>query len=158
MASVINKSQLKDPIVFIALGLGSGLTPKAPGTAGTVLAIPLYLLMQPLTLTSYAIITFALIIAGIWICGYATRKLGVHDHPGIVFDEIAGFLVTMFAAPSGWLWLVVGFVLFRFFDAVKPWPVSWFDKNLKGGFGIMIDDIVAGGLSFAVIQISVRLF
>ncbi|MCW8831483.1 MAG: phosphatidylglycerophosphatase A, partial [Gammaproteobacteria bacterium] len=89
---------------------------------------------------------------GIWICNYASRKLGVHDHPGIVIDEVAGFLITMFAVPSGWQWLLAGFVLFRFFDALKPWPISWMDKNISGGFGIMIDDVAAGLVSLALLQ------
>ncbi len=151
----VDIQQLKDPVVLIALGLGSGLTPKAPGTAGTVVAIPLFLLMQPLPLISYVFVTTCLFIAGIWICTYAADKLGVHDHPSIVIDEIAGYLITMIAAPAGWLWIFIGFVLFRLFDALKPWPVSWFDKNIHGGIGIMLDDVVAGLMSLLVIQVLV---
>ena len=90
----ISFKKLKDPVVLIAVGFGSGLAPKAPGTAGTLLAIPLYLLMQPLPLISYLLITTCLFIAGIWICAYTAEKLGVHDHPSIVFDEIEGYLIT----------------------------------------------------------------
>jgi phosphatidylglycerophosphatase A len=140
----IQVKELKDPVIFIALGLGSGLAPKAPGTAGTLIAVPLYLAMQDMSLELYAAITLAISLLGIWICSYSAKKLGVHDHPAIVIDEIAGFLITMFAAPAGWVWLVAGFVLFRFFDALKPWPISWMDKNLKGGLGIMLDDVAAG--------------
>ena len=148
----ISIKQLKDPVVLIAVGFGSGLAPKAPGTAGTLIAIPLYVLMQPLPLISYLLITTCLFIAGIWICTYAAEKLGVHDHPSIVFDEIVGYLITMIAAPEGWLVIVAGFVLFRFLDAVKPWPISWFDRNVSGGLGIMIDDVVAGVIAMAIIQ------
>lgn len=148
----IQIKELKDPVVFIGLGLGSGLAPKAPGTAGTLLAVPLYLVMQDLPLMWYAIITAAITLSGIWVCSYSARKLGVHDHPAIVIDEIAGFLITMFAVPQGWLWLITGFVLFRFFDAVKPWPISWMDRNLKGGSGIMLDDVAAGLVSLALIH------
>lgn len=148
----IRVNELKDPVVLIALGLGSGLSPKAPGTAGTLLAIPLYLLMQQTSLPVYAAFTLVLIIAGIWICAYSAQKLGVHDHPAIVIDEVAGFLVTMFAAPTGWQWLLAGFILFRLFDVIKPWPISWLDKNVHGGSGIMLDDIVAGLVSLALMQ------
>lgn len=148
----ISFTALKDPVVFIALGLGSGLSPKAPGTAGTVMSIPLFLLIQDLPLMAYALITLSITLLGIWICSYSAKKLGVHDHPAIVIDEVAGFLITMFAAPNGWQWLLAGFILFRFFDAVKPWPISWMDKNIGGGFGIMIDDVAAGLVSMALLQ------
>ena len=148
----IQLKELKDPIVFIGLGLGSGLAPKAPGTAGTLVAVPLYLVMLNLPLMWYAAITVVITLAGIWVCSYSARKLGVHDHPAIVIDEIAGFLITMFAVPAGWAWLLTGFVLFRFFDALKPWPISWMDKNLKGGAGIMLDDVAAGLASLGLIH------
>ncbi len=148
----ISFNHLKDPVVLIAVGFGSGLAPKAPGTAGTLIAIPLYMLMQPLPLISYLLITTCLFIAGIWICAYAAEKLGVHDHPSIVFDEIVGYLITMVAAPEGWQLIIVGFVLFRLLDAIKPWPISWFDRNITGGMGIMVDDVVAGIVALAIIQ------
>jgi len=150
--SGISFKQLADPVVLIAVGFGSGLAPKAPGTAGTLIAIPLYLLMQPLPLISYLLFTTCLFIAGIWICTYTAEKLGVHDHPSIVIDEVVGYLITMIAAPEGWLFIVVGFVLFRLLDAIKPWPISWFDRNVNGGLGIMVDDVVAGIIALAIIQ------
>lgn len=143
----IHIAELKDPIVFIAMGFGSGLAPKAPGTAGTLLTVPLVFLLQQYDFLIYALLTLFILITGSWICGYAANKLKVHDHSGIVYDEVAGFLITMMLAPPGWLWMLAGFVLFRFFDAVKPWPISWFDKNLHGGFGIMFDDVIAGVIS-----------
>jgi phosphatidylglycerophosphatase A len=145
-------NELKDPIVFVGLGLGSGLSPKAPGTAGTLVAVPLYLVMQNMPLLWYASITLAITLMGIWVCSYSARKLGVHDHPSIVIDEIAGFLITMYAVPVGWVWLIAGFVLFRFFDALKPWPISWMDRHLKGGVGIMLDDVAAGLVSLALLH------
>ena len=148
----IGIKQLKDPVVLIAVGFGSGLAPKAPGTAGTLAAVPLFILMQPLPLISYLLITTCLFIAGIWICTYTAEQLGVHDHPSIVIDEIAGYLITMIAAPSGWLPIVVGFVLFRLLDALKPWPISWLDRNVNGGFGIMIDDVAAGIIAMLIMQ------
>jgi len=150
--SGISLKQLKDPVVLIAVGFGSGLAPKAPGTAGTLVAIPLFMLMQPMPLISYLLITTCLFIAGIWICTYTAEKLGVHDHPSIVIDEIVGYLITMIAAPEGWLVMLVGFVLFRLFDALKPWPISCFDRNINGGLGIMLDDVVAGIAALVIIQ------
>lgn len=150
--NTIEYSQLKNPVVLIAVGFGSGLAPKAPGTAGTVVAVPLYLLMQSLPLVSYLLITTCLFIAGIWICAYTAEKLGVHDHPSIVIDEIVGYLITMVAAPQGWLAVAIGFILFRLLDALKPWPISWFDRSVNGGLGIMLDDVVAGIIAMAIIQ------
>lgn len=135
---------LASPIQFLALGFGSGLAPKAPGTFGTLAAIPLYLLLMNLTTLYYAVATVLICIAGVYICGKAAAEVGVHDHPAIVWDEIAGFLITMFMVPFSVQSLVVGFLLFRFFDILKPWPISIADKKLKGGFGIMFDDILAG--------------
>ena len=135
---------LASPIQFLALGFGSGLAPKAPGTFGTLAAIPLYLLLMNLTTLYYAVATVLICIAGVYICGKAAEEVGVHDHPAIVWDEIAGFLITMFMVPFSVQSLVVGFLLFRFFDILKPWPISIADKKLKGGFGIMFDDILAG--------------
>lgn len=135
---------LSNPVQFLALGFGSGLAPKAPGTFGTLAAIPIYLVMTPLTATWYAIIVAIMAIVGVYICGKAATDVGVHDHPAIVWDEFVGFLITMFMIPPSWQSIAVGFVLFRLFDIFKPWPISWLDKNCHGGFGIMIDDVVAG--------------
>lgn len=143
----IHLHELKDPVVFVALGLGSGLSPIAPGTAGTLLAVPLVYFLQQHSLVVYLAVTLFVLASGSWVCGYAANKLQVHDHSGIVYDEVAGFLITMFMIPAGWQWMLAGFVLFRFFDAVKPWPISWFDKNVDGGFGIMLDDVIAGLVS-----------
>lgn len=153
MDANIKLTQLKNPLVFLALGFGSGLSPKAPGTAGTLVALPLYYFMSQLTLSHYLMVAAILFVIGVWLCGYAARKLGVHDHPGIVFDEIVGYLITMIAVPLSWPTLLAGFVLFRFFDAVKPWPISWCDKNLHGGFGIMFDDVLAGLASLILLQL-----
>ena len=139
--------ELKDPVVFIAMGLGSGLSPKAPGTAGTLMTVPLVYFLQQQSMMIYALAIIFVLVTGSWVCGYAAEKLQVHDHSGIVYDEVAGFLITMILAPSGWYWMLSGFVLFRFFDAVKPWPISWVDKNIHGGFGIMLDDVIAGVIS-----------
>jgi phosphatidylglycerophosphatase A len=91
--------------------------------------------------------TAIVIAAGVWICGEAARRLGVHDHPAIVWDEIAGMMVAMLAAPQGWSWTVLAFALFRLFDIVKPWPIREIDHGIRGGAGIMLDDVLAGILA-----------
>ena len=149
----INVKELNDPVVFTALGFGSGLFPVAPGTAGTLASVPLVYFLQQQTFLIYMLVTLFVLVTGSWICGYAAKKLQVHDHSGIVYDEVAGFLITMSLAPAGWQWLLTGFVLFRFFDAVKPWPISWFDKNVHGGFGIMLDDVIAGIFSLGCLLV-----
>ncbi len=151
----MNKPQVwTNPIHFLAFGFGSGLAPKAPGTFGTITAIPIYLLI---TLSNsfavYLIATAVISIIGIWICGKTSKDLGVHDHSGIVWDEIAGYLITMIMVPLTWHWVLAGFVLFRIFDILKPWPISWLDKKVSGGLGIMLDDIVAGVFALIVMQV-----
>jgi phosphatidylglycerophosphatase A len=147
----------KDPLLFLAFGFGSGLVPRAPGTAGTLAAIPLYLWFSQYPLTVYLVLVLLVSVAGLWICRQASARLGVHDHPGIVWDEIAGFLITMIPAPASWLWVAAGFVLFRLFDIWKPWPISWADRALKGGLGIMLDDVLAGGIAAVILSIVIRL-
>lgn len=148
----LSPSLLKDPVHFLALGFGSGLIPKAPGTAGTLMAIPLYLLLQPLSWQLYLAVLVVTSLVGIAICDISARRLGVHDHPGIVWDEFVGYWITMFLAPAGWLWIVIGFILFRIFDILKPWPISWLDRHVEGGLGIMVDDILAGLFALGVLQ------
>ncbi|MES9942590.1 MAG: phosphatidylglycerophosphatase A [Candidatus Thiodiazotropha sp. 6PLUC2] len=139
-----SRPDMKNPIHVLAFGFGTGMLPKAPGTYGTLVGIPAYLLIQPLPLIYYIALVSLAFVLGIWLCEVTSRDLGVHDHGGIVWDEIVGYLVTMTFAPEGWLWILVGFLLFRFFDIVKPWPIGWIDKRVGGGFGIMVDDLVAG--------------
>ena len=152
MEKTLNRTVLTSPVHFLAFGFGSGLSPKAPGTMGTLAAIPLYLLLMNLPLTSYLLAVLLISVAGIWICGESSRRLGVHDHGGIVWDEFAGFVLTMTAAPQGWAWIVLGFALFRLFDIWKPWPVRVADRQLHGGLGIMLDDILAGIYAWLVLQ------
>jgi phosphatidylglycerophosphatase A len=134
---------LRDPVHFLAFGFGSGLAPVAPGTFGSLPG----LLLAWLTL-GYGIhvqlgVAAVLIVSGIWICGESARRIGVHDHSGIVWDEIAGMYVTMLLAPPTLAGFVLGFVLFRLFDIVKPWPIRDLDHRLGGGLGIMLDDLAA---------------
>lgn len=135
---------LLDPILCLAFGFGSGLAKKAPGTCGTLMAVPIYIALAQLSFIIYSIITIICSIVGIWICGIAADKLGEHDFGGIVWDEIAGYLITMWFVAFSWQNIVIGFVLFRVFDIVKPWPIKWIDKKISGGFGIMFDDVIAG--------------
>jgi phosphatidylglycerophosphatase A len=151
--STSGEFKLTNPIQFLALGFGSGLMPKAPGTFGTLAAIPVFLLLAPLSTIYYLSVVIVFSLLGIYLCGYAAKAAGVHDHPAIVWDEIVGFLITMFMVPISWQSVVVGFVLFRLFDIVKPWPISYLDKHCHGGFGIMIDDIVAGLAALALMHV-----
>lgn len=150
----LNKTVLSSPVHFLAFGFGSGLSPKAPGTMGTLAAIPLYLLLANLPLWGYLLALLLVSVAGVWLCGESSRRLGVHDHGGIVWDEFAGFLLTMTAAPQGWMWIVVGFALFRLFDIWKPWPVRVADRKVHGGLGIMLDDWLAGIYAWVVLQLA----
>lgn len=150
--SLKGRARLTNPVHFLALGFGSGLLPKAPGTFGTLAGIPVYLLLSGLSLEIYLLVTAVIFVGGIWICDRAARDFGVHDHPAIVWDEIAGYLVAMIAAPAGWLWVVGGFLLFRLFDVLKPWPISVLDRRVSGGFGIMVDDLLAGVLAALALQ------
>ena len=137
------KKVLTDPVHFLAFGFGTGLAPVAPGTVGSLLGVLLAWLTLDLGLPAQIGIAAALIAAGVWICGESSRRLGVHDHGGIVWDEIAGMYVTLLvAAPTLTAW-ALGFVLFRAFDIVKPWPIRDLDHRLGGGSGIMLDDLVA---------------
>ncbi|QBG35175.1 phosphatidylglycerophosphatase A family protein [Litorilituus sediminis] len=141
------------PVQFLALGFGSGLAPKAPGTFGTLAAIPLFLLASGLSPLVMAAVIVIMSVAGIYICGKAAEEVGVHDHPAIVWDEIVGYFITMFMVPVTIQTILVGFVLFRIFDILKPWPISLADKKLSGGFGIMFDDILAGIFALVIMHI-----
>lgn len=143
---------LRDPRCLLAFGLGSGLAPVAPGTVGTLAAVPLYLLLAGLDPVGYLLIAAVLFALGVWLCDVTTRALGVHDHSSIVWDEWVGYLLTMVAAPAGWAWPLVGFVLFRIFDIAKPWPIRWVDRRIGGGFGIMLDDLLAAVPAWLLLQ------
>ncbi|MDR6984553.1 phosphatidylglycerophosphatase A [Rheinheimera pacifica] len=144
---------LKKWYQFLALGFGSGLSPKAPGTFGTLAAVPLVILL--LWAGNIYLLTFVIAgsVLGVYICGQTARDIGEHDHGAIVWDEIIGYGITMLWAPLHWQTLLLGFVLFRLFDIVKPWPISWCDKNVHHGTGIMLDDIVAGIAALLSLQL-----
>lgn len=148
---------LRNPLHLLSLGFGSGLAPVAPGTFGTLAAIPIYLLIAQLPLPYYLAIVALGLAAGVYLCEYTSATLGVHDHGGIVWDEFVGFWITMTAVPVTWQWIVAGFVLFRVFDIVKPWPVKIADTRMKGGFGIMFDDVLAGLYALGCLQLALYL-
>ncbi len=143
---------LKDPGHFLSLGFGSGLAPKAPGTFGTLAALVIYLPMAQLDLVPYIVITIGLFLLGIWLCGRTASSLGTHDHGAIVWDEIVGFLITMALVECSLKSVILGFLLFRLFDILKPWPISWLDKKVHGGLGIMLDDVIAGIFALAILE------
>lgn len=140
------------PVHWLAFGFGSGFAPKAPGTLGSAAATLLYLPLAELPLAVYCVIVVLAFVAGVWICGATSRQLGVHDHGGIVWDEFVGVWITLAAVPPTPGGVLFGFLLFRLLDIVKPWPIKWADKKVHGGFGIMLDDAIAGILSAACLQ------
>ena len=140
------------PHHWLAYGLGAGLLPWTPGTMGTLAAIPLYLLLRPLPLIWYLGALLLLFLIGVWACGKTAWELQAQDPSAIVWDEILGFLLAMTAAPPGWPWLLAGFVLFRGLDILKPWPIGALDKRVRGGLGIMLDDVAAGAMTWSLLQ------
>jgi phosphatidylglycerophosphatase A len=142
-----------DPRYFVAFGLGSGLSPVAPGTAGSLAAIPLYFALAAMGTPGYVLCVVACLAAGIFLCDFVAKDMGVKDPSPIVFDEFVGMWISLVFLPDGWYWLPIGFALFRLFDILKPWPASWVDEHLGGGAGIMLDDAVAGVYALAVVQL-----
>jgi phosphatidylglycerophosphatase A len=148
----------RNPLVFrrwrhcVAFGFGSGLAGRAPGTVGTLVAVPLYLVLAGLPWWLYAIVVVVAFAWGVRLCGDVARDLGVHDHGGIVFDEFVGYWTTMFLLPTTWSWMLGGFAMFRLLDIWKPWPIRWCDRHVGGGLGVMLDDFVAGALACLVLH------
>lgn len=139
-----NKSMIiKNPIYFLAFGLGLGLSPFAPGTFGTLLGVLIYIINHYYIHVNEFIIIIISFIVGVYICDQTAKALNHHDHPGIVWDEVVGYLITMINIKFSFLNVVLGFILFRFFDILKPWPIKIADQKILGGFGIMIDDVLA---------------
>ena len=145
---------LSHPAGWIATALGAGLSPKAPGTAGSLLALlPWWFLLRDLPLTWYVVVLVAGFALGVWACAVSDRRVGMHDQGALVWDEVIGVWITLLAAPRQWWWMIVGFALFRLFDIWKPWPVSWADRKVHGGLGVMLDDVLAGIYALIVLQI-----
>ncbi len=146
-------SSFKNPVHLLAIGLGSGAAPKAPGTWGTVAAIPFYLLMAPQGDWFVAVVILLSFLLGVYVCGKTSRDWGVHDHGAIVWDEFVGLWITLFGMPVTWYWVLLGFLLFRLFDIWKPWPIKELDQKVHGGLGIMIDDVIAGLFAAIALQL-----
>jgi phosphatidylglycerophosphatase A len=142
---------LRDPVHLLALGFGSGLAPVAPGTFGSLVGLLFGLAVAPFGLRVAVAVTIAVTLAGIWICGESARRLGVHDHSAIVWDEVAGMMLTLLAAPRSWWGIALAFGLFRLFDVWKPWPIREIDHGMRGGLGIMLDDVMAAVMAAIVL-------
>ncbi|HEY4291540.1 phosphatidylglycerophosphatase A [Luteibacter sp.] len=152
---------LASPAGWLACGLGSGLTPKAQGTFGSLAALLPWLLLRDLSVTAWLAIVVVAFAIGVWACGVAGRILGLDDHRSIVWDEFVGQWIALLPALLAPWWAVVcGFVLFRLFDVWKPWPIGWFDRRVKGGVGVMLDDVIAGIFAaivlFLILHVSTR--
>ena len=154
----VPRSVWTDPIHFIACGFGVGVIPWMPGTFGTLAGVVLYWMLSPLPVWAYVLITAVLVVIGVFICDKTNRDFGTDDHPAAVWDEIASFPIVMIAVPRTWYFILIGFLLFRFFDIVKPWPIGWIDKNIHGGVGVMLDDVVAALFSWVILQFVVWIF
>ena len=148
---------LATPTGFLAFGFGSGLSPVAPGTAGTVASLPFAAMLVQLPLPIALAVVVVSFFVGIYLCGETGRRLGVHDHGGIVWDEFVGMWLVLIFVPFHWAWWLAAFALFRFFDAVKPWPISWLDRKVEGGLGVMIDDILAAIYALAILAVALWL-
>lgn len=144
---------MMQPVHLLAFGFGAGLSPFAPGTVGTLVAVPLAAAAWLMPLWPRVAFGILLLIGGTWVCGESARRLGVHDHGGIVMDEIASFYLLMLLLPANWFWMAAGFVMFRIFDIAKPWPIGPLDRRVGGGFGIMLDDVVAALFAALVLQL-----
>jgi len=143
MKNSVSQTVLRSPVHLFSFGFGAGLSPIAPGTVGTLIAIPIFLILTTFSSLIYLLFVTILFFMGCWASAQTADALGVHDHSGIVIDEIVGYLITMIFVPVTWYWVLLGFLLFRLFDIWKPWPVSIADQKLKGGLGIMLDDVLA---------------
>ena len=148
---------LRHPAHVIALGFGSGLAPVAPGTAGTLVAFPIHwVLASYLSEPVHAIAIAMMFIIGVWASDVTGRAMGISDHSGMVCDEIVAMLIILMVVPTGLLWWGVAFLLFRIFDVLKPPPIRYIDQTIKGGFGVMLDDILAAFYALLVLAVIQR--
>jgi len=146
---------LRHPLGWIASGFGSGFSPRAPGTVGTAAALLPWLWLRMLPLPFYALAVLIAFAIGVWASSWVVRRSGVQDPQVVVWDEFVGVWIALVAAPTGWIWMLAGFALFRLFDIWKPWPVSWADEKIGGGVGVMLDDVFAGVYALVVLQVAV---
>lgn len=156
--AALKRVALATPSGLLAFGFGSGLSPVAPGTMGTLVAIPFAVAMKTMPPVGFWIVLLLMFFVGIEICNRVSRKLGVHDHGGIVWDEIVGYCLSIAFVPLQWQWFLAAFVIFRFFDIYKPWPIRQLDRKVSGGLGIMIDDVLAGIFTIVVLAVVLNLW
>jgi phosphatidylglycerophosphatase A len=145
MSRIDREFLFSHPAHFFGLGFGAGLAARAPGTWGTLVGLPVFFLLSELVAEMYWPVVLTMLVGGVWVCGRTGRDLGVHDHGGIVWDEIAAILLVLPFAPPTWWGYALAFALFRLFDIWKPFPIAWCDARLSGGFGVMFDDVLAAG-------------
>jgi len=155
MTNNVKQIVLRNPVHLLSFGFGAGLSPIAPGTFGTLIAMPIYLVLTSFSTIIYVLTVAFMFCIGCWASKRTADALGVHDHPGIVIDEIVGYLATMLFVPVTWYWMIFGFLLFRLFDIWKPWPINMVDRQLQGGVGIMLDDLLAAIYSLLSLHIVV---
>lgn len=149
------KINFLSPVALLAIGFGSGLSPYLPGTVGSLAAIILWLPLSLLPPVFYWLVIILSFVLGVVVCQKTANALGRSDPSCIVWDEFVGMWITLYFIPQfTWQWIVAAFLFFRFFDIIKPWPIGWVDRHVKGGLGIMIDDLLAGFLSGIVITLS----
>lgn len=144
---------LRNPVHLLAFGFGSGAMSRAPGTWGSLAAIPLWYALAQLPLPAYWAVVMLALVVGVWLCGRTAHDLKVHDHSGIVWDEFVGMWIVLGFFPETLQGVLVCFLLFRLFDITKPWPISWLDEHLPGGLGIMVDDVVAGAAALLAVYL-----
>ena len=151
----LKPADLRDPLALLATGFGTGLSPYAPGTAGSVLAVLIWwFAIAELPLVARVAVALVAFGLGVVIVERVVRRLELGDAPAIVWDEIAGCWLALAIVPKSWPWVVAAFVLFRVADIAKPWPVSWADRSVGGGLGIMLDDLIAGAMVAALLAVA----
>lgn len=152
-APPVPDSVWQKPSHFIAFGFGSGAIPVAPGTFGTLAAIPFYLVLQNLPHITYITVVILIMLGSMWLTDKVSKEINLHDHQGMCLDEFVGYFVTMYAAPHGLKWIIIGFLLFRLFDIWKPQPVQFLDEKIHGGIGMVLDDVAAGIYACIILHI-----
>lgn len=150
--AALARQVLRDPVHWIPFGLGVGLLPGAPGTWGSALAVALFWFAPSLTVIQHAVLLAGGFVLGVYLCGLSARRLGVHDHSGIVFDEILSMWAVLAVLPEEPLWAALGFLAFRLFDVWKPWPIREADHRIPGGLGIMLDDVLAAAFAAVIVS------
>jgi len=149
----VRKAALGTVTGFLAFGFGSGLSRFAPGTMGTIVAVPFIFLLKPLPPLIFWALLLTLFLLGVYLCGTTARRLGKHDPGGIVWDEMVAYWLVVAFIPAQWPWLLAAFILFRLFDILKPWPIKQSETLFSGGLGIMVDDIIAALYAMAILAI-----